>query len=358
MTRSPLAPRGLLLTALAAAFACMLATPADAQDEAPPKPELTVVQLKFANAEEVARVIMSVFGKDATRVSADPRLNSLVISAPRSTAEAIKKLVETLDREGGAEPVRQIKIFTLRHIRPDRNLQELLRLAAQNLTVGIDERTNSVIAMGTTHDLEVLAALVTRLDVEPPPPDPAEKEEMRVRVVWLVTGLARKDPAPPPADLAPVLRELEKIGVTDLGLAAQVVISTGMENRFTVQGSAALDDPCVLNISGIVSRAERIQPPEDPRVRGFGGARDRDRGPPPPVTVRAPADGRLPRMQITISAVSTRQPQAELAHLETTIAAPLGHSVVLGVTPIESKTSVFVVQFLPKSADEPKGKKD
>jgi hypothetical protein len=37
---------------------------------------------------------------------------------------------------------------------------------------------------------------------------------------------------------------------------------------------------------------------------------------------------------------------AQICNLQTQITTPLGHAVVLGVTPTESMTSVFVVQVL------------
>ena len=47
-----------------------------------------------------------------------------------------------------------------------------------------------------------------------------------------------------------------------------------------------------------------------------------------------------------------------LCHLQTTIKASPGESVVLGVMPVESKPAVFVVQVLPRIEAAGRPKKD
>jgi hypothetical protein len=95
-------------------------------------------------------------------------------------------------------------------------------------------------------------------------------------------------------------------------------------NAFTMNGSAMLDKPCSLSINGsVLSRA-----------------------------------GETPVLDITVIARSLTGNRngsavATLCQLDTRIAAPLGHSVVLGVTPTEKSTSVFVVQVLAKKESTP-----
>jgi hypothetical protein len=54
-----------------------------------------------------------------------------------------------------------------------------------------------------------------------------------------------------------------------------------------------------------------------------------------------------PSLDVQISAHTPMGASVQqLCHLETTVKAPFGHFVILGVTPIEEVTSVFVVQLL------------
>ena len=56
-------------------------------------------------------------------------------------------------------------------------------------------------------------------------------------------------------------------------------------------------------------------------------------------------------LQLQLDLLATKQnAKTVLCQLKTTIKAPIGQSVVLGVTPLDSMTSVFVVQLRPKSA--------
>jgi hypothetical protein len=86
-----------------------------------------------------------------------------------------------------------------------------------------------------------------------------------------------------------------------------------------MNGLAMLDGPCSLSINGsILSRASET-----------------------PVT------------DITIMARKQDSAKTVLCELDTRIAAPQGHSVVLGVTPTEKSTSVFIVQLLAKKGNAP-----
>jgi hypothetical protein len=69
------------------------------------------------------------------------------------------------------------------------------------------------------------------------------------------------------------------------------------------------------------------------------------------VTGRLTDKTELPGLHISITADCERPGKRQrLCNLETNISAPLGHLVVLGVTPTDASTSVFVVQVLRPDA--------
>jgi general secretion pathway protein D len=120
------------------------------------------------------------------RITADARANSLVVSAPAEAMELIGALVRQLDATPAARS--QIKVFTI--VNGDASaLVEMLNALfgrttttgaggfgggnqnqqqAQNLLVplrfSVDQRTNSIIASGSTEDLTVVEAILLRLD--------------------------------------------------------------------------------------------------------------------------------------------------------------------------------------------------
>jgi len=123
------------------------------------------------------------------KVTADVRANALVISAPAESLELLEALIHQLDRLPAAQA--QIKVFTI--VNGDAtNLSDMLKtlFATQStsggqgqsqqsmvqvsasgtenslvsLRVAVDTRTNSIIASGTSADLGVVEAILTRLD--------------------------------------------------------------------------------------------------------------------------------------------------------------------------------------------------
>jgi hypothetical protein len=117
-----------------------------------------------------------------------------------------------------------------------------------------------------------------------------------------------------PEDLKEVLPGLSKLGIDKPRLAAQTLVNVTSGSRFQTRGVAKLDSPCQFSVSG-----------------QFTGSNE------------------PPKLHIDIRATRPGQPgPAEICSLQTEISAPLGHLVVLGLTPTEAATSVFVVQVLSK----------
>jgi type II secretory pathway component HofQ len=59
--------------------------------------KLNVFYLKFAAAEDVAKVLLSVFGDKGQAIAADVRTNAIIVSGSPEKVEMIKLLVEQLD---------------------------------------------------------------------------------------------------------------------------------------------------------------------------------------------------------------------------------------------------------------------
>jgi hypothetical protein len=158
--------------------------------------------------------------------------------------------------------------------------------------------------------LDELEVLVRELDQPPAPP-----RAMRVRVIWLLAGKADdarlESLAAPPEDLKPVLEELAELGIKSPKLATQMVLygTAGSQN---LQLNGSLKEPLhsQINVSGELFD----KPAETPSLR----------------------------LHIGVSGGLAS------GSLSTQISTPPGHFVVLGATPMESLTSVFVVQVTPR----------
>ncbi len=119
------------------------------------------------------------------RVTANTRSNTLIVSAPPKTLGLIEELIRQLDVAPSA--VAEIKVFTLQHSDAQRMVQTLQTLFSQVQGVGgevtlagipaaqtgvqlpqptfsVDERTNSLLISGSRMQLQVIEAIIIRLD--------------------------------------------------------------------------------------------------------------------------------------------------------------------------------------------------
>ncbi len=294
-----------------------------------PSHQIQIFPLKNAEAKDVSQTIRQLHEgqrpPSAYQIAVDQRTNSIIISAQSAMIAEIEELITALDKAAGQEQDQQVKIFQLLYNQVSPPLLNMLSTVADNQTrLSADERINAIIAAGPTPSLQIIEALVLRLEemasanMKLAGQTP---QEMQLRLVWLAAGLADSSADDPPQDLRNVLSELEKIGVTGLKLITQTVVKTIDGQQFSVSGSAQLDEPCRLNISGSIMQ---------------------DR----PSFASSPDAVAQRSLKLQISAFGEGNPNSRLCQLETTIHAPPGQSVVLGVTPINSKPTVFVVQMM------------
>jgi hypothetical protein len=210
-----------------------------------------------------------------------------------------------------------LRVYQLQAVEPDKVLEAALQLVVQPGGLGkfaLDPKRKMVIVSADDRTQEKVEALLTRLEERKVPARPAP--DVQVRIVWLVSGQAQGEGAPPPDDLQELLPGLAKLGILRPRLAAQTLVTVTPNTQFQAKGMAKLHTPCQFSVMG-----------------NFGDKKE------------------TPELEISLRATHARQggPE-EICNLQTQISAPLGHLVVLGVTPNESLTSVFVVQVLPKEA--------
>jgi hypothetical protein len=233
--------------------------------------------------------------------------------------EAIPALIKKLDVPAEEEHRVKARVFKPQRIVLDDRVAQQLRVAVSlQGRMAVDENGNLVVVQDTDESLAAFAALLSRLDegaAENPPP-----AVLRLRVVWLVSGMERKETTALPSDLKGVVSDLAKIGVEGLQIAAQTMVNTAVIDCFQVQCSPDLDNPCDLTISGSFSVPKGKMPSLQIQIRGEE------------------------RVAIVGRDGNRSQSSRTLCHLNTTIQAPRGHFVVLGAVPVGKMNSVFVVQ--------------
>lgn len=300
----------------------------------PLKPRVMLFPLKFANAGDVVQLTGALFEAGRINVAVDERTNSLIVRASDPDVfSAIEDLLKALDRVPDKDQP-EIKIFSLRSRQEPSQLNALLGtvVSGSSTAFSIDPVRNLVIAKGDRESLASLEAVLMRLDEADS--EEAAGGQILVRVVWLVSGLEKQKATP--EDLKEVIDELADIGVTDLSLAAQTVVSTVSSTAgttFQAEGRATLNAPTELQIEGHVAgrKGENFV-----------------------VEISIMAEQEIPLPEEAARFGGRGSPRSKnLCRMHTTITAPPRHAVVLGVTPIESMNSVFVIQLLPKKNPTP-----
>ena len=300
------------------------ATPAAQEKEKTgraPKPqvrqEVESIPLKYAKARDVWGTIQQMFGRGSRdfRYSIDERNNSVLVVGEPEDIALLKSLLSKLDVLKASGPLTKVitQVYHLQYTPADSNLTNSLRLVlGDEGNFGVDPTRNVVILTGNQNMQAAAELLLQRLD-RPPENKPKIAGEMQVRVVWLSSGLPGIGAEKVPEDLKDVVGELAKMGVNDPRLVTQTLVTALPDRKFELGGLAGPESQYRLSISG---------------------------------TLLAQA-GEAGRLRILIDAKQSTT-NVTVGRVDSEITAPLGHSVVLGMTPTARTTSVFVVQILPR----------
>ncbi|OHB73172.1 MAG: hypothetical protein A2V70_09115 [Planctomycetes bacterium RBG_13_63_9] len=280
-----------------------------------------VYALKHANAASVVESLKPIVGQDASvpvRLAVDNRTNAIVVSSPREVHDRIRELINVLDVPQRSGESKQYKVFSLVNVEPAMAAEILSELLGNDeARIAVEARSKSLIVSGPQETLKIVEALLLRLDetADKVPEQPAPSTTFRVRVVWLASGVSPEDAPEPSEDLEKVVAELSKVGIEDVRQIGQIMVNIAAVGSFQASGSPMLGKNATdWRVSGELSNSQ-------------GRA--------------------LLEIELTAIGLVADGKSKTKAELQTTVCAPYGHYVVLGVTPVQSMSSVFVVQIVP-----------
>ncbi len=277
-----------------------------------------IYSLKHADGQTVAAIASAVVPEAMLTFEYDNK--RLIAYASASDHERLKELIKRIDVLPERED--QIKVFQLIHAEAAPMAQAVSEiLDTEEVRLAVDTRTNSLIAVGPESTLNVIEALLLRLDEAQ---EPRKSEEtFRVRIVWFAEGSPDDEPAKLDEDLQAVQAELSKIGVGPIRSVGQVMVNTAPGGEFQIGCAAAMgDEPTDLRINGALDLEQRKKPLLTIEINAMLLQ-----------TMGDAADGG-PRIQRRVE-------------LKTDTAATLGHFTVLGVTPTGERSLAFAVQVVP-----------
>jgi len=277
-----------------------------------PVSALGALEFIVSSAESVAA--------DRVQINADERNNRILVYGPLKTHMQVKELLAKVDGPPDIDAGFQLKVFQVVHAEAEAMADVVLELLQDDrVNISVDLRTNSVLATGPEGVLEIIEALLLRLD------EAEGREKGRrpsathyVRVVWFTDGPVGEKTVELDNQMLMIEAEMAKIGVKGIHPVAQVMVGTTSGGDFNMDCTLTLaDGPVEFKVSG------KLDMPEDtPHVTiELAAAREHDPG----------------------IGGQAFQP-VQLADLSTEIVAPFDHFVVLGVAPLEKMTSIFAVQ--------------
>lgn len=167
-----------------------------------------IIQLNNISAKEISQVIQKLVSKEA-HLFAYPSTNSIILTETGSNIDRILRLIKELDQEGPQEDLAMIPVIhadaksvaekikqlfqdkedqpqTARRRRRGRNATEDLDDVQAVSNILADERTNSVLVMGTSRAIRRIREFVARLD------RPIAGSEGRIHVYYLKYADAEK----------------------------------------------------------------------------------------------------------------------------------------------------------------------
>ncbi len=206
-----------------------------------------------------------------------------------------------------------------------------------DLRISSDERSNSVIISGNEKLLNSVEALLLRLDdaphASPSRPD-SDSHDVLIRVVWLVDErLIEGETTAVPPDLEPTVQKLrEKFGLGTLATAGQIVINERVtdEQDFRASGTASVQGSSEFHagvrikvIATNKADLEVLVQTGPVRVIEVGGSH-----------------------RAIEASDATRKFKKPMCELGSKLSVTIGKPVFFGMAPVESKTSLFVIQVL------------
>jgi len=192
--------------------------------------------------------------------------------------------------------------------------------APDHVQIAVDTRRGALVVAGAEADHERFASTLNSLmetrakaDAEDKAREQERSKSLLVRVLWFST--TDKAGAKLPDDLTEVAAAIERhISPQSLRLTSQMMINVEPGQDFNAQGQIASGPPIVLSVDGQLN---------------WNG------------------NGEEASLSVLLAAKHPEpQGQGQLFDIRTSITAPIGHMVVLGMVPSRANTEVLVVQVL------------
>lgn len=237
-----------------------------------------ILRLKHARAQNAVEILKLAFTDPSLVLVNEEPSNSIVVRVPKKSMAAVRRAIEFLDQMAEAKPPATIRVLSLQNA-PAPDLFISLQQAEEQLKlrVSFDERSNSLIAIGSEDQVLAYEALVQRLDQPRDQADaapvPYERQVARIKVIPVQNVRA--------VSLAATVKPLEeslKLRVS-IDQRTNSLIAIGGADQLSILESLVLrlDEPAAAHagfLENPVSSSADTTPvePRDPTMTGQPGS--------------------------------------------------------------------------------------
>lgn len=277
-----------------------------------------IVPLRYARAADLAASVAQVYKQHPSiRLSPEERTNVLIVAAPAADMPTLKALVSELDQaaQNKQSTESRVNVLSLAGIQANAALKESLRLLESTGRVrghSIDTASNSLVVASDEQGRAAAEELLRRLRDSNAG---HSIREARIRVIWVSNASSNpedKPLSPLGEDLREVVPALSKLGIGRPVIVTQVMTTAVVGESFSVEGSPTGAD------------GEHL----------WFGAQG--------VLQESAAGARL-KIELTGRHIGVKEPAFRVS---SSIVAPSGQIVVLGMAPTMGSTSAFIVQAI------------
>ncbi len=155
--------------------------------------EIKVFSLMHVPAAEARKLLTDVLGEQAGEgIAIDARRNAVIAKSTPARLEVMEALLLKLE-SSPAEPDEQLAVYPLQHARADAVIKIVEAVLGtlkfeRNFRLGIDERTNSIVAMASPHAHGLIKSVIEKLDRKGNEEGGAIAQSIRFEVYWVAEG--------------------------------------------------------------------------------------------------------------------------------------------------------------------------
>lgn len=234
----------------------------------PKKSRLQVIPLRYVDCQTAASVVAGLGVTGATRLTPDPRTNSLIVLADEDGIKKIKEYIRVLDVSGKEEET--TLLYPSEFLKYDSHDGDIVQQISKttDVQVAVDKDLGVIMIQGTKDKVERTTAILQRIEelaesknIELRKATELQSAERAIRVFWLSNDPTQdsRNPMQPDAALQKSIDRLAELGFTGMTVKMQLLgrcdINQG-KAQSRVQGSIASGNTHrTLNAEAILSVA-------------------------------------------------------------------------------------------------------